>query len=495
MPHLSGACPQRLARWTAIVFLAGALLAGQAPAATFYVATDGDDDDGDGSSENPWASLNEALLNVPDGSTVLVRPGTYSGRQRLRGTYTQGVTVRSEVPYQARLRHSGTVVTCFTGQGIIFEGFDVAHEGPGAAALVVQIQDLIDGADFVRRITLRNNVFHDSYNNDLVKINNGAAEVTLSGNVFYNQSGSDEHIDVNSVADVVIEDNVFFNDFAGSGRPNNNDTSSYIVIKDSNGSADGRVGSERITVRRNVFLGWEGSTGSNFVLIGEDGQAYHEAREVMVENNLMLGNSSNVMRAPFGVKGGRDVTFRNNTVAGDLPSLAFAMRLNVEGSNPNNLNIAFFNNVYSDPTGSMEDFSDTPPGETDSFTLENNLYWNGGAAIPEDPSELINYTDDPAGLVADPLLGIQGSVVLPRWNSAAGQFADGSTSAAEAFRRLVDLYGTPSVASPVEDAAAPAEAPADDILGHPRGSAPDVGSTELGVIFADGFESGDTSSW
>ncbi len=477
--------------------LTATLIAGPAAAyaATYYVATDGDDTTGNGSSGNPWASLETALLSVPDGSTILARAGTYYGRQRLRGTFTQGVTVRSEEPYRAQLRHNDTVVTCFYGQGITFEGFDVAHEGPGAAALVVQIQDLIDGTDFVRRITLRNNVFHDSYNNDLVKINNGAAEITVSGNVFYNQSGSDEHIDANSVADVVIEDNIFFNDFAGSGRPNNNDTSSYIVVKDSNGADDGRVGSERVTVRRNVFLGWEGSTGSNFVLIGEDGQAYHEARDVMIENNLMLGNSSNVMRAPMGVKGGRDITFRNNTVAGDLPSLAFAMRLNVEGANPNNLNVLFYNNVYSDPSGSMDDFSDTPPGETDSFALENNLYWNGGVAIPEDPGELLNYTDDPAGLVADPLLGTQGSVALPRWVSAAGQFADGSTSVTEAFRRLVDLYGTPDAASPVEHAAAAAEAPADDILGHPRDSAPDIGSTELGVIFTDGFESGDTSAW
>ena len=58
--------------------------------------------------------------------------------------------------------------------------------------------------------------------------------------------------------------NIFFNDFAGSGRSNNNDTSSHIVIKDSN------LGSHNITVRRNVFLNWEGSTGSNFILIGED---------------------------------------------------------------------------------------------------------------------------------------------------------------------------------------------------------------------------------
>lgn len=37
----------------------------------------------------------------------------------------------------------------------------------------------------------------------------------------------------------------------------------------------------------------------------EDGNAYFEATVVLLGNNIMLGNSSNVMRAPFGVKGGR----------------------------------------------------------------------------------------------------------------------------------------------------------------------------------------------
>ena len=52
---------------------------------------------------------------------------------------------------------------------------------------------------------------------------------------------------------------------------NNNDTSSYTVIKDSNCSDDSNLGSRFITVRRNIFLNWDGSTGSNFLIIGEDG--------------------------------------------------------------------------------------------------------------------------------------------------------------------------------------------------------------------------------
>ena len=304
--------------------------------------------------------------------------------------------------------------------------------------------------------------------------------------MFYNQTGSDEHIDINSVEDVIVRDNVFFNDFAGSGRVNGNNTSSYIVIKDSNDDDDLFVGNDRVTVQRNVFLNWEGSAGGNFVLIGEDAKPYIEARNVMVENNLMLGNSPNVMRAAFGVKSGENVTFRNNTVVGDLPSLAFAMRVNVENPAVTNDEIHFFNNIWSDPTatmgssfGSGNDFSDSPPGEVNQWSLENNLYFNGDAAIPSSPSETINYTDDTRRIVGDPQLADQTGLVVPRWNADTDSFADGSSTIREAFVNLVTSYGTPSSSSAGVDQAWAAHSPADDILGNLRDSTPDVGALEL----------------
>ncbi len=461
-----------------------------ARAGAYHVAVGGDDGTGTGSSASPWATITHALDSVEDGSVIEVHPGTYSGRIRIRGTFVKGVTVRSQTPYQARLRNSGTVITAYADargvSGITIEGFDIAHSGSGAAALVVHIDGA--GNNAVNNIALKNNILHDSYNNDLLKINNSCTNILVKGNMFYNQSGSDEHIDINSVSDVTVEDNIFFNDFEGSGRTNRNNTSSYIVIKDSNGTGDLFTGSRNITVRRNIFLNWQGSTGTNFILAGEDGNAFYEAFDVVVENNLLLGNSGNVMRAPFGVKGCRDITFRNNTVSGDLPSLAYGMRLNREGSNLANKNIRFYNTVWADQTGTMgaenpsrpNDFSDTPPADTLSFVLANNLYWNGGAVIPEDPAELVNPSDDPSRLVTDPRLPVPAFIPLPRWIPVNSRFADGSSTVRQAFRNLVG-YATPAKGSPLIDNADPSQVPADDILGNVRPLKADIGAFEFGA--------------
>jgi len=458
---------------------------------TYYVATTGNDTSGDGSLLMPWATITHAVNNVPDDSTILVKPGIYTGQTRLDHQFSEGVVVRSEIPYQARLRHSGgQVVICFYGQHITLEGFDIAHSPGNNAALVVQIQDLLgdsaglgDGTDpVVSHITLRNNIFHDSTNNDLLKINNGARHVLVEGNMFFNQKGFDEHIDINSVADIIVRDNIFYNQFS----VNPNLTSSYIVVKDSNGSDDDLLGAERITLNRNIFLNWQGNDGANFILIGEDGNPYFEASDILVENNLMIGNASNLMRSPFGVKGGRDITFRNNTIVGDLASRSFAMRLNTEGANPDNQDIHFYNNIWSDPTGTMGtegytgvDFAEVSTTQNISITLDNNLYWNGGSAIPADTGQFIHFTDDINRVVDDPYLGSQAGLVVPYWNGSS--FADSSTTIRGAFERLVDLYGKPAHGSPVVDNADPSNSPLDDILGNLRGPWTDIGAYQTNL--------------
>lgn len=452
--------------------------------AVFYVATDGDDG-GDGSEGAPWATITHALDSVPDGATILVRPGTYRGRIRMRGSFASGVTVRSEVPYMAKLRNDDTVMTFYEAgpgcEGITLEGFDIAHEGPGAGALVVHLDG--GGSNAVSRITLRNNVMHDSFDNDVLKINNGIADITVERNLFFNQTGSDEHIDINSAERIVVQDNVFLNAFEASGRTFAGETSSYIVVKDSNGSSDVYTGSRDITIRRNVFMSWQGNGGSGFLLFGEDGQPFAEVDGALVENNLFVGDSDVLMRAPFGIKGARNITFRNNSTFGDLPSRAL-MRFNLEGDNPGIVGVVLANNLWTDATGTLgamdggdaPDFADAAPDAVTGTVLTHNQVHNGGDALPTRGGEAFGPEDDAALVTGDPGLGAIAGLVTPHFDGTA--FADGSRSICEAFERIVMDYATPAAASPGVDAGDPATSARDDILGRPRDATPDIGAVE-----------------
>lgn len=450
----------------------------------FYVATTGNDEFGEGSLEAPWASITHAVNIVPDGATILVLPGTYNGRVNLKRTFAEGITIASSVPYQARLRHFESVITCYFCQGISIEGFDIAHLNADVERYVIQIQDSSEDRSGGKRVTLRNNILHDSYNNDILKINNGADQILVEGNIFYNQAGPDSHIDINSVTNVTVQDNIFFNDFGGSNRPMLR-TASFIVIKDSNGEEDANLGSNNIVLRRNIFLNWQGMSGSSFIVVGEDKVPYYQAFDVLIENNLMLGNSPEVLRAAFMAKGVRDIVFRHNTVVGNLPGRTFAIRLGVQEQNLPNQNITFYNNIWSDPTGTMGvgnrlqggGFADAPAEATISFVLLNNLYWNGSNVIPFEEDEGINYTDDDQRIIADPLLPNVDEVILPRWLPSEGHFADGSLTIEAAFERLVMAYGATAVSSPAINNADVEVAAEEDILGNPRGN-PDIGAYE-----------------
>jgi hypothetical protein len=332
-----------------------------AQAQTFYVATNGIDQVNNGNQQAPWASISYAIDQVPDGATIDVGPGTYNGRVRLDQGFDNGVQIRLSTPYKARLRHdNGAVVICFTCRAVTLEDFDIAHASNNTGALLIQIQNSI-----ISNVTLRNNIIHDSTNNDLLKINNGARNVLLEGNIFYNQVGSDEHIDINSAIGVTVRDYLFFN-----SKPQSI-TSSYVLIKDSNGNSDGVLGSKDIKVQRN-FFNWQGDNSQSFLRIGEDGIANFEADNVLVENNVRL---------------------RSNTIVGNLPSRSFAARLLAVDENRANQNIVLSNNLWSDPTASMgaegfigADVFDAPPGDNASVQLSNNLYYNRDSPIPADTS-------------------------------------------------------------------------------------------------------------
>jgi hypothetical protein len=448
----------------------------------FWVAPAGNDD-GPGTAADPWATLEHAAASVPDrGCTVWFAPGTYSGRNGINRQFTTATTFRSRSPQRAVLENDGEVIDIDGGRNIVIQGFEIRHSGPSTSSSdYVTIVDRRDDT-WSEHITFRDNLFHDSYGDDLLKIHNGVRFATVEGNVFYNQGEGEEHIDVNSVTDVVIQDNIFFDDFETSGRDLDAPVKNFIIVKDSNADDDGLEGSQRITIRRNVFLNWEGGQ-ETFVKTGNDGMPYHEAQGVLVENNLLIGNSSTPADAAFGVRGARDIAFNNNTVVGDLPAASYAYRIHLKDDNPRNENIRFTNNIWSDPSGTMgadgageeNEFSDGAPSEVNGLVNDTNLYWNGAAPIP--PGEVSNpLSDDTGRIVADPQLPTdQSDVMLPYWTGR--NFLSGNTTIRDEFLRLVEAYGAIPSTSPAVDAAYRDTAAASDILGRAR-VVPDLGAFE-----------------
>lgn len=440
-----------------------------------WVSPSGDDRDG-GSRGAPWATLEHAVEAVPDrGCTVWFESGTYPGMHEIERGFRKRTVFRAVEPYRAVFQNRSTILDVGDNASrMTFRGFRF-RQTRGASDVAVYVS----GGDAPRpapsHLSFVDNVFHDSFDEDLMKIRSRARAIRVRGNVFYNQGSNEQHIDVNSVTNVVIEDNIFFNDFEASGRDDDGSTKHFIVVKDSNENADRLRGSKRITIRRNVFLSWQGDEES-FIGVGNDGKPYHEAQNVRIENNLFIGNGSDAMNAPLTVYGARALTFANNTVVGDLPSDAFAFEVDIKARNPRNDGIWFRNNIWSDVTGTMSQFSDGDRADTSDLVLDNNLYWNDGRTISS--GDVVSPLRDDARLVVqDPGLSAeQGSIVLPVW--AGTRFRSGEASVRAEFARLVHAYGSLPADSSAVGRALTSAAPRDDILGRTRDGEPDLGAFE-----------------
>jgi hypothetical protein len=452
------------------------------PTCTYWVAPEPlGDDQNSGTAADPWATMRHAVEHVPDaGCTVIFAPGVYGDASRVTRRFSEPATFRSAEPYKAVLEADRTVLHLSGARHITIEGFELRHASSAAEGYVAIVDRKQE--TWAEHIIFRDNVFHDSYENDLLKIHNGVRHATVSGNVFYNQGDSEHHLDVNSVTDVVLEDNIHFNDFAASGRVDTRTTKDYVIVKDSNGGADGLFGSERVTVRRNVFLHWQGGQES-LVKVGNDGKAYHEAKEVKVENNLFIGDSGTLADSAFGVRGAKDVWFVNNTIVGDFPSKAYAYRIHLKGENPINENIVFANNIWSDPSGTMahddvgvlRNFARNEVHEVDGLLHHNNLYWNGGKPIPTGRA-ITPMMDDEKRLIRDPRLADDhADIELPYWDGTG--FPSGNRTIREEFVRLVETYAMIPPTSPAVGTADPSFAPQEDIRGRRRVN-PDVGAYE-----------------
>lgn len=488
LPSLPALCPL----FPAIVLFIAAPLS----AATFYLSPSGSDETGMGSRQRPWRTIAQAVRKVPDdSSTIVLTDGLYEAFQAVDRQFTKTYTVRAEHPYRARLRSPAgrnPVIGCYDTANLTFQGLEIFGSGGTRGEYVVQVTTAK-----THHVVFEDCIIHDSYYNDLVKINDFAHQIAFRGCLVFNQPdhGGDQHFDINTLTDVEIDGCILFNDYAGSGRPTKHRSQGFIVVK--NSGSESEV-TRRIALRRSIFLNYDGAPDEAFVLLGEDGKPFVEAQDVMIENNLFIHNSPVQSWGTLLYKGGlKNVTFRANTVVGH-PAVKWTGAMSAVcirvGKNPSMGDLTFANNIFSDPTGQMPRFSISDakifaPGSKQ--VLLNNLYWNAGKAIPSHPQDVLAPERDAKRIVADPLVGAaeRGSrttesgakgagVILPRWDAKKGAFLSGQKTIRGEFKRLVRLYGTPAAGSPAIGAADPSCMPPDDILGRPRKTKPDIGCVE-----------------
>jgi len=461
-------------------------------AGVYYVATSGSDTTGDGSSEKPWATIGKAVSSIPDdGSTIIVRDGLYTGNISISRQFNNRTIIRAENSYKARLTNTmgGNIkVVYITGSNITFKGFEIFNQGTTQTnEYLIHIE-----GNNAHDIVMENNIIHDNIYNDMMKINAGAHNVTIQGNVMYNPDPNPigvQHMDVNTVYDIVIQDNIFFHDYPSSDQGK---ASSFIVIKNSAGC--GNLITKNHTVQRNIFLNYQGKSDQPFLLLGEDGLACYEVQNALIQSNLFIGNPTGLtIEAAFGIKGCKDITFRANTIVGDFQcgSWAFAHRINREGSNLVIQNVYFYNNIWDDPTGTMNDFADGDPADSTNVVYRNNLYWNKGNPIPADGgSNFYGTSTDTKAIEADPGLPNPTNIILPKWDPNSGKFLSGSSTIRQEFERLVNLYCAIPASSPAVGKAEVSNMPSDDILGNSRGSEMDIGAYEYGASTPSNEESG-----
>ena len=450
-------------------------------AGTWYLSPTGSDSNGDGSRGRPWKTIGYAADTIPDdGSTIALLDGLYEPPQSVGRQFHGPCLIRAENPYHARLRSPAgrnRLLSCYGAANVTFRGLELFGSGGTPGEYLVHV-----GMAKTHHIRFEDCLFHDCYNNDLVKINDFAHHITFHGCVFFNQTDheGDQHLDINTVTDVAVEDSILFNDYAGSGRRSANRSQGFVVVKNSGSTPDV---TRRIAFRRNIFLGWDGKPDQAFLLLGEDGKPFFEAQEIVVENNLFVHNSPVRSWGTLLLKGGlRDVVFRANTVVGHPVvkwSGAFAAVCLRIDQNPPMGDLTFANNIWCDPTGGMPRFtmSDATlfaPGSKQ--VILNNVYWNGGKTVPTEAKDALVPDRDSRKHLVDPRIGTIGKgTPLPHWDGAKGQFSSGQKTIRGEFERLVRRCAVPSEGSPVCGAADSPSMPPDDILGNPRGDQPDIG--------------------
>jgi len=399
-----------------------AALPASASAATFYVATDGDDGNS-GDMGAPWQTLQHAADSVTAGDTVIVRPGAYagfnleeSGADGMPITFSaeDGVEITSENP------ETPDGINLEGASWVVLEGFTVnGMERAGLRTVTAE------------HVTLRNN--QGNANGSWGILTGFVDDLLIEHN---RMSGSiDEHgIYVSNSGDrPVIRNNVLFGNAANGLHMNG----------DAEQGGDGII--SNALVEGNVLYsnGMSGGSGINC-----DG-----VQDSLIVNNLIYDAHASGISL-YQIDGGGPAS--NNRIINNTVVIADDGRwaLNIQNDSSGT---TVYNNVFLSLHPSRGAIDLCGPGCLSGFTSDYNVVVD---VFTPDDSDFISLTE---------------------WQTATGQ--DMNSIVADSDAVFVDAAGGDyhlSDTSPALDSGTSTEAPASDLDGNQRpfGDAVDIGAYE-----------------
>ncbi len=235
-------------------------------AGTYYLSSNGNDWSGDGSCKNPWKTIRTATEKVPDdGSTIVMLDGTYEGTQSIGRQFSKTCTIRAENLYCVALQGTtdqNRVIYSYNAAHLRIEGLEIRGSGGTQGEYIIHIS-----TPDAHHLVFENCIIHDSYNNDLVKINSGTNHITFRGCLAFNPQdrGGNQLFDINTVTDITLDSCILLNDYAGSGRQSGHHGQGLVVVKNSGSTPDF---TRRIALRRNIFLNYDVCTRPGISFVG-----------------------------------------------------------------------------------------------------------------------------------------------------------------------------------------------------------------------------------
>jgi len=248
---------------------------------TYYVSTTGSDTTGDGSSGNPWATIQKGVDTIANGDTIIVTNGNYAGfRVRYSGASGAVKTVKAQNALGAVITSAGTLCTTpsfievkndtpASGESYwVVDGFETT----GSANYGVEMQ-------YGDHVTIKNTKVHNSalaclsmQHSNYCTLNSDEVYSPTSGSGFFMGNSGDNNTVVNCSAHNCPSNGLFVTsddavgDMTCSGWTFEKNTS-YSNAKAM--SADGMTGS---MIRNNLgygqnkglfLMGFESATTSN----------------------------------------------------------------------------------------------------------------------------------------------------------------------------------------------------------------------------------------